>query len=128
MYSRPSASTIRLPRPRTNAIAGSTLRLSETTPPAITASPRRSSDCDASLPIPDAAIGIESPLQKFLLERMLADLGLVDLDAEPGPGGRPHGAGLRIHLESFLDHVGTPRDVGVDRLADHVRRRGEPEL
>src|SRR5687767_12348332 len=106
MYSRPSASTIRLPFARTNAIAGSTLRLSETTPPAITASPRRSNDCDASLPVPDAAIGIESPLQKFLLERMVADLGLVDLDAEAGPARRTHGAGLRVHLEAFLYHVG----------------------
>src|SRR5262247_981612 len=111
MYSRPSASTIRLPWPRTNAIAGSTLRLSETTPPAITSSPRRRSASDAELPIPDAAIGIERPLQQFLLKRMLLHFRLVDLDAQAGPRGGTDGAGLGIDLEPFLDHVGPPGHV-----------------
>src|SRR5688572_24049034 len=109
MYSRPSASTIRLPRARTNAIAGSTLRLSETTPPAITASPRRRSSRDAALPVSDAAICIESPLRKFLLKRVLLHLGLIDLDAEAGTRGGPRHAGLRVDLEALPDHVGPPR-------------------
>src|SRR5688500_17899047 len=128
MYSRPSASTMRLPCARTKAIAGSTLRLRETTPPAMTSFPRRKSSSDAArrgaaaalLPVPDAAIGIESPLQEFLLKGMFAHLGLVDLDAQAGPRRGTHGAGLRIHPEAFLHDVLAPGNVRMDRFADDV--------
>src|SRR5581483_11368305 len=136
MYSWPSASQMRLPRARTNAMAGSTLRLSETTPPAITSALRRSSSSDdarrgtgaAVLPVSDAAIGIEGPLKKFLLKGMLPHFGFIDLDPEPGPRGRAHGARLPVDLEAVADHVVPPGNVRMHRLADHVGRRGEAQL
>src|SRR3954469_19838277 len=136
MYSRPSASQIRLPRARTKAMAGSTFRLSETTPPAMTSALRRKSSSDAArrgkastvLPVPDAAIGIEGPLKKFLLKGVLPDFGFVDLDPESRSGRRPHRARLPIDLESFADDVVPPGHVRVDRLANHVGGRREPQL
>src|SRR6056297_817011 len=79
-------------------------------------------------PVDDASVGMERPLGKFLLERMLRDLRLVELDPEAGTFVGPHDPPLGLGDEAFPDHVLAPRNVGVNGFADHVAGLREPEL
>src|SRR5688572_1667558 len=78
-------------------------------------------------PVADAAVGIERALEDFLLERVLADLVLVELDAEAGFVAGAHEAAFRFHRKALGHDVPAPRDVLMDRLADDVTGRGEAE-
>ena len=51
-------------------------------------------------PIRHRAVGVETPAEDFLLERVLPHLGFVDLDAEAGFGARAHDLALGLDGEA----------------------------
>src|SRR5262249_54821776 len=62
------------------------------------------------------------------MEWVLLHLGLVDRDAEPWLRIRPHDPALRLDRETLLHHIGAPRHIGMDRLANRVAGLAEADL